>query len=546
MIRPEDMTGFTDPLEKIFFDLQERIMADVVRRIRKTGEITRTADQQLDTIRRLGGSKSFIRAELKRLAGLTDQEIRRLYADVIEKGYSVNASTYRRMGRNFIPAEENRILQRWKAAVIDQTSGEIRNITRSLGMTWEVKGQRRLLPLADVYQQALDEAAMDIMTGGKSYNTVLKHTVGQLTRSGLRTVDYASGSSARVEVAARRAVMTGVHQLTGQINLQTARELETDYFEVTWHAGARPDHWWGGRVYSRQQLSLVCGYGSAGGLCGVNCRHSFYAFIPGVSQRMYSDEQLTEMNEAQQVKRPYVDGKSYDAYEATQKQREMERTMRGQRERIHLLQLGKADEQDIMMAKIRYQGQLQEYRRFSKAMKLPEQMDRVYIDGLGRKAEGITTLQSATKPIVNTEKNDIIKVARKRTTNKRPVSVPVEAATTANGKTRAAKYGAEWPEASLQDILQKYAPNAQGYMDTSRYALEKVNYDSEDGHYTISYDFNGEYFRIQDNTKTGRRIYVGLNGENMSNETVDGRQKGRTKTEYERVTHFRNSDAAKK
>lgn len=402
MIRPEDMAGFTDPMERIFLDLQNRIMEDVVRRIVKMGEITRTADMQMGTIRKLGGSTSFIRTELKRMAGLTDKELGRLFSDVIKKGYSDNAEIYRRMGRNFIPAAENRILQSWKKALTDQTAGELKNITRSLGMMWEVRGQKRLLPLADVYQQALDDAAMDIVSGGKSYNTVLRRTVSQLTRSGLRTVDYASGTSTRVEVASRRAVMTGVHQLTGQINLEVAKDLNTDYFEVTWHAGARPEHWWGGRVYSRQQLNLVCGYGTVEGLCGANCRHSFYAFIPGVSRRMYSDEQLAEMNAAEQVKKPYADGKSYTAYEATQKQRQMETVMRAQRERIHLLQQGGADDQEILLAKCRYQGEIQEYKRFSKAMGLPPQMDRVYIDGLGRKAPVVLAPKRTVRHANNT------------------------------------------------------------------------------------------------------------------------------------------------
>ena len=110
-----------------------------------------------------------------------------------------------------------------------------------------------------------------------------------MTNSGLRVVDYASGHTNRVDVAARRAVMTGLSQITGKINEQNANDLDTEYFEVTWHEGARPDHRkWQGKVYSRKELESVCGLGSVTGLCGANCRHEYYPFVKcGRSERKW-------------------------------------------------------------------------------------------------------------------------------------------------------------------------------------------------------------------------------------------------------------------
>ena len=123
--------------------------------------------------------------------------------------------------------------------------------------------------------------------------------------------------------------------------------------------------------------------GRGDGLCGWNCRHSYYAFVPGYSVRTYSLEQLRELEEQEQKVRRW-NGKQYNAYEATQKQRQMETTMRAQRENIVLLKRGRAEQADIEAAQTRYLTLLRRYRKFSERMELPEQMERVYMDGLGR------------------------------------------------------------------------------------------------------------------------------------------------------------------
>ena len=388
-------------VEKLFYDLQNRIMLDVVRRIKKTGGITSTADYQLNKVQILGGTTAFIEDEIQRLTDMTDAEIWKLYDDVIEQGYTRQKSIYEQVNSNFVPYEENEMLQAWTYAVVKQTRGEIKNITRSLGMTVNMGGKAVFTPLAEYYQKYLDRACLDIVTGSFSYNTVLRRVVKEMAASGIRSVDYASGWSNRVPVAARRAVMTGVHQLSAQINEQVAKDLKTNHYEVTWHSGARPDHWWGGMVFSYDDLRRVCNLGDVAGLCGANCYHSYYAFIPGISTRTYTDTQLEEMNAREKETHTYQ-GKQYNAYEATQRQRQLETRMRAQRSKIKLLKEGKADPDEIMAAQTRYLSTLHEYQGLSKAMKLPEQMERVYMDGLGR-------IINARNPGVNPAKGGILK-----------------------------------------------------------------------------------------------------------------------------------------
>lgn len=374
-------------IEKHFSDLEIRIMEDIVRRIRKTGKITSTADWQINRLRILGYSSEDIEQMLKETLNKSYPEMFELYDKVIDWEYVRNKEVYEQVNAEFIPYEENEELQQITEALIRQSGDDLQNITKSLGFYLDYgTGEKVLTPLAQVYQKYLDAACMDIVSGAFDYNTVIRRVVTQLTNSGLRQIDYASGRANRIDVAARRAVMTGVSQLSGKISEMNAEKLGTEHFEVEWHAGARPTHAvWQGRVYSKEELTTVCGLGSVTGLLGANCYHMYYPFVPGISVRNWTDEWLEEQNRKENTPNTF-NGKEYTLYEAKQRQRQMETCMRAQREKVDLLKKGGADPDDIMIARAKYQGQLNEYSRFCKKMGLTEERERIYYDMRGRVA----------------------------------------------------------------------------------------------------------------------------------------------------------------
>ena len=408
---PEQKGSLPLRVEKLFYEMQDRIFSDVVRRIKKTGEITSTADYQINKLLVLGNSTEFIEDEIKRLLGKTDPEIWELYDKVSNWEYVRYEDAYQQISGRFTPLEENEQIQQWSQAVIRQTNGEIENITQSLGLMIDVGGGKKAFtPLSQYYQTYLDRACMDIVTGAFDYNTVLRRVVKEMTASGIKSISYASGHINRVPVAVRRAIMTGVSQLSAQINEMVAKDLGTDTYEVTWHAGHRPSHWWGGNVYTKQELQDICHLGDVDGLCGANCRHSYLAFVPSYSVRTYSPEQLQELEAKEQEIRTW-NGKQYNAYEATQKQRQMETKMRNQRSNIKQLKQGNADQDDVIAAQSRYLNTLHQYQGFSKKMGIPEQMERVYMDGLGRIAPGakIYRLKDSTDNWAIAAKRELVK-----------------------------------------------------------------------------------------------------------------------------------------
>lgn len=378
-------------IEKKYRQLEQDIMDDIVRRIRKAGTITDSADWQIQRLIILGNSTQDIEDLIRKAVDGNEAEVRRLYAEVIDREYTRDRGLYEQVGKEFTPYEQNPELQQITNALVDQSSEELYNITKSMGfMIDNGHGGKVFTPLADVYNGYLDQAITGMANGAYDYNTLIRRMVGQMTASGLRTdhafsdggndygIDYASGWHNRIDVAARRALLTGFGQLTGRVTDMNAQRLGTQYFEVTWHAGARPDHAvWQGKVYTKEQLTTKCGLGTGSGLLGWNCRHTYYPFIPGISERLYTDEWLAEQNAREATPKRFR-GREYTTYEATQKQRQMETAMRARREQVQLLRDGGADPEDITTAQCKYQAQLDEYKRFSKAMGLPEQMERVY------------------------------------------------------------------------------------------------------------------------------------------------------------------------
>ena len=410
ILTEKDIESLPFPFVRLFNDLEQSIMTDIIRRLKaNNGEITRSADWQINRLYELGKSKEEIKSYIKNTLNLSDEQIDRVFSDVISSGYARDISLYNAVGQSFIPFEDNKPLKQLVNAMKVQTKGEIKNITNSLGFAIREPNSTKLkyTPLTDYYQNTLDKAVTQITSGAFDYNTVLKNTVKEMTDSGLRYIDYASGYSSRVSVAVRRAVLTGYNQVVASINESNAEKLGTNYFETTYHSGARPTHQpWQGRVYSKEELVSVCGLGTVTGLCGANCYHNYYPFIKGVSERIYTDEELDRMNREDNQKKEFR-GKTYTKYEALQRQRKLETIMRAQRQEIKLLTEGGASEDDLISANARYNKTSDEYARLSKAMNLPQQRQRINIDGLGNIGSNLDKIK--VKSVENSSESGIIK-----------------------------------------------------------------------------------------------------------------------------------------
>ena len=382
---PDLLDALPEELAELYRGLEETLLIEICSRLKAADELNEVTVQDIKALRSHGIDLKEIEKAIRKTSGISETKLNELLDDVVER----NQQYYTDMiDLAHITQPETLVDAAEVAAIRAQTLDTFRNLTASMGFL--VDAGRTMLPPAKAYQHALDAAEMMIQSGAISYNEAIKRSVKELADSGLRVVDYESGHRDQIDVAARRAVMTGVSQICAKYTEQSAEYLETPYFEVSAHAGARdkpgPSPWsshkdWQGKVYSIRAGDIypsiyeVCGLGAVDGLEGANCRHRRFPWVESVSERTYTEEQLEHIDDGLGCT---FEGKNYTAYEATQEQRKVERTIRKlKREKTAYNAAGLTDEERAVNIKLRRLNA--KYKAFSKAAGLPEQRERTKV-----------------------------------------------------------------------------------------------------------------------------------------------------------------------
>lgn len=315
------------------------ILTDMARRISTYDYFIPAAQHQMQKLQELGMVQSDIIKRLSALTGQTQSEIVSLLSEASAEAVEDDVEYYTR-AEVYEPSKVNtEALHAQLNSGLLQTQGAFFNITRTTANT-----------ASKQFERALDRAWTQITTGAFDYNTAIKGAITSLANDGIGSIEYKSGRVDNIEVAVRRAVVTGANQTAARTQEVLADELEVDLVEVTAHGGARPSHAkWQGQVFSRkgrvtidgvtyEDLAKATGYGRADGLCGVNCRHNFHPYVPGTS-RTWSDKQL----EALEEKKVEYNGEKMTEYEASQVQRKIEREIRKQKRTVEALEAAGLD-----------------------------------------------------------------------------------------------------------------------------------------------------------------------------------------------------------
>lgn len=379
-LTPEELKNIPNSFIELYRELEDFIIEDFARRISKNANITEGARVELKRAQEIGISIKDIEKKVSEINNISKDKLKELIKEIALYSVEKDNLIYTEAGLSELKIKNNKVLEDIIEAAIKQTEGELFNLTGSLGFAEKVNGKVVFKPIAKYYQDSIDMATMKIKSGVTDYNTAIKQAIQKISNSGIRYVNYESGWTNRLDVAVRRAVMTGANQMSQQLTLKGMEELGADYVETTAHVGARPSHRvWQGRVFSYSGNSdkypsfvEVTGYGTGAGLGGWNCRHSFFPFFPGISTRAYSEEHLKNIDP-----KPFeFNDKIYTYYEATQHQREIERAIR--KTKTELIGYNAAGlKTDFTNASIRLKMQEKYYREFSKAADIPMEKDRL-------------------------------------------------------------------------------------------------------------------------------------------------------------------------
>lgn len=321
MLLPDYLDSLPDSVVILFRQVEEDILEDMARRLLKAESITDTAQWQAWRLEQLGETRQTIRYHLQRLTGKTQGELNALFQAAGGQALYYDDQIYWAVGLTPGKVNNSPALLNLLRAGARQTQKTFLNLTATTANT-----------ATQQFERALDRAWLQISSGAFDYQTAIRRAIKELASAGLQSITYPTGHTDALDVAVRRAVLTGVNQTAARLSEARAEEMGCDLVETTAHPGARPEHVrWQGKVFSRSGKSRKypdfvssTGYGTGPGLCGWNCRHSFFPYFEGLSESAYPRSKLREYEE----KTVQYNSKTLSYYDATQQQRYIERQIR--------------------------------------------------------------------------------------------------------------------------------------------------------------------------------------------------------------------------
>lgn len=395
MLTPAYLMDIPEQLVGLWSQLEQDIVGDIARRLVKTNTITASAGWQIQKMRDMLAMQQDIATEVARMSSRSQKEVARLVTKACEDALKYDDAIYDAMGLTPTPIAASLALREVIQAGIRKTNGLMRNFTNTTANTAN-----------RAFENALDRAYMQVQSGAFSYETALSRVIKDLGSQGIEKIAYPTGHVDHMDVAARRALLTGLNQTTAELQIARMDEMGCDLVEVTSHAGARPSHAeWQGQVYSRSGRTHgydsfdVTGYGTGDGLCGWNCYHNFFPYFDGLSTRTFERDPSARL------------GKSNDqVYAESQQQRGYERSVReAKRECVTLDKARKAAAgNDALQASLdsqytaaaeklkRREAKLTQFCTQTGRTKLPER-GKVYGFGQSQAAKASSTAKKAAQ-----------------------------------------------------------------------------------------------------------------------------------------------------
>lgn len=386
-LSPTRLDKLPDSMVQLMSELQDEIISDLCRRITKTNMLTSTAEWQLYKANQLTISSREVKRRISQKLKISEKEVKDLYTDAVREAIREDEKIYKiAMADGILSGEYREKLTNYTRSAafsnalkkgLKNTNGLLRNLTNSAAAA----ANRQL-------SDALDLAYLEVASGAFTPHEAVFKAVQKLGAEGIKCVSYASGRTDQLDVAVRRAVVTGIGKTCGDMQLDLAHEMDCQLVEVSSHLGARPSHAeWQGQIYSLVKghpkypyFYDATGYGTGDGLCGWNCRHSFFPYFEGLSKPANAPNFSLAENE--------------QVYKDTQKQRSYERAIRKSKRELAALDGARSASNDpALRAKLdreferksatlkRREARLNEHL---KATGLLPDNSRVRVDGFGR------------------------------------------------------------------------------------------------------------------------------------------------------------------
>lgn len=367
--------------------LNEDILTIIGNRIKQIEELTPT---QVHQIQQMLMYDTDIDTIVKKIAEITNMNVNDIY-NIFEYSAKTNQDFakqfYKARDISYIPYAQNKALKEQIRAIAKITAKEYANISRTSAIGYTVKDLKGNLVFKDIssiYKDIIDKAILNTGQGKTTYQQEMRNSIKQIGQSGLKTLDYESGRSIRLDSAIRQNTLEGLRTLTNEIQQQFGEEFGADGVEVSHHINSAPDHidTVDGKQFSLNGDRVVKGklykdFNTVNNsldrqVSTLNCRHYIFSIVLGVNKPQYTDKQLEE--DKKKNKQGFdFDGKHYTNYEGEQLQRLIEREIRKQKD-IQILAKSSGDKELTQQVQIKITQLSTKYRQLVKASGLPNQL----------------------------------------------------------------------------------------------------------------------------------------------------------------------------
>ncbi len=351
-----------------------RLIGEQIARI---GGMTPTNANRLVHMLKYGGHYDKIASELARISNLNLQEIYVIFEEVAKSDYRFAKQFYDYKDMKYIPYEENKSLQAMVRDLATQTATDYLNLSNTLGFRKVVDGKVVYSSLRDTYMNTIDEAVLSLNQGTATYQDAMKSTIKELGESGIRTVNYESGYSRRLDSSVRMNIMDGMKNLHNKTQEIIGEEVGADGIEISVHENPAKDHEeYQGKQYSLKEYKKLNNE-LVRPISTMNCNHYIFSIVMGVSEPRYSEEELQGFIDRNN-KGFELDGKHYTNYEGTQMQRRLETEIRKNKD-IHTIAKASGNNELIAESQVKIRQLSKKYKELSDVSGLPTKMQRLQV-----------------------------------------------------------------------------------------------------------------------------------------------------------------------
>ena len=367
--------------------------------VKKIRGLTPTQAHQLIQMLKYNGNYEEIVNEILRLTNLNIQDIDAIFNEMAKKNYEFAEQFYKYRGVEYVPYSQNKALIRHVNALASITKQEMFNYARATNLGYSIRdlqGNIMFVGLKETYDRILDTAVLNVGTGVDTFDNAMSKIMKDIGGSGLKTVDYASGRSIRLDSAVRMHLKGALRTLHNEVQKQVGEEFDFDGYEISVHSNPAVDHEkTQGRQFSIEEYEKLNNGLEAKDYKGntytldhdhkngfrpistMNCYHYVFSIVLGVNKPEYSEEQLQKIIDDND-KGAIIDGKHYTNYEITQLQRSLERKIRKQKD-IQILAKESGNKELVKESQDRITQLTNKYREISKISGLPTRMDRLKV-----------------------------------------------------------------------------------------------------------------------------------------------------------------------